>query len=131
MYNRILHKPRYPTVLKTNEIVSTYRSEFFWQIPQLLPFSFFELLFGDYLSLPWRCVLTLAKKPCCSLSLGPSAATVRRRQKPRFFGLQIGRPFNFCRGFEPGFCVHWAQNEARSCFALCFGVFRSIRRTLY
>ena len=37
---------------------------------------------------------------------------------------KLAAPLSFCRGFGPRFCVHWAQNEARS----YFGVFRSVRR---
>ena len=46
-----------------------------------------------------------------------------RRQKSRFLDCKLAAPLSFCRGFGPRFCVHWAQNEARS----CFGVFRSVR----
>ena len=41
-----------------------------------------------------------------------------------FLDCKLAAPLSFCRGFRPRFCVHWAQNEARS----CFGVFRSVRR---
>ena len=27
---------------------------------------------------------------------------------------KLAAPLSFCRGFGPRFCVHWAQNEARS-----------------
>ena len=37
---------------------------------------------------------------------------------------KLAAPLSFCRSFGPRFCVHWAQNEARS----YFGVFRSVRR---
>ena len=47
-----------------------------------------------------------------------------RQQESRFLDSKLAAPLSFCRGFGPRFCVHWAQNEARS----CFGVFRSVRR---
>ena len=37
----------------------------------------------------------------------------RRRQKSRFLDCKLAAPLSFCRGFEPRFRVHWAQNEAR------------------
>ena len=48
-----------------------------------------------------------------------------------FLDCKLAAPLICCRGFGPRFCVHWVQNEARSCFALCFGVFRSVRLTYW
>ena len=45
-----------------------------------------------------------------------------RQQESRVLDCKLAA-LSFCRGFGPRFCVHWAQNEARS----CFGVFRSVR----
>ena len=45
-----------------------------------------------------------------------------RPKKPRFLDCKLAAPLSFCRGFGPCFCVHWAQNEARSCFGVsCWG----------
>ena len=41
-----------------------------------------------------------------------------RPKKPRFLDCKLAAPLSFCRGFGPRFCVHWAQNEARSCFGV-------------
>ena len=45
-----------------------------------------------------------------------------RPKKPRFLDCKLAAPLSFCRGFGPRFCVHWAQNEARTCFGFpCWG----------
>ena len=56
-----------------------------------------------------------------------SEILVEWKAPSEFLDCKLAAPLSFLQGLWPRFCVHWAQNEARSCFALCFGVFRSVR----
>ena len=62
---------------------------------------------------------------CCVLEVRENASLFCLGARNRdFLDCKLAAPLSFCRGFGPRFCVHWAQNEARS----YFGVFRSVRR---